>query len=156
MKLFVDKISNGNKQTFEYNNDEQGAKVKYHQLCSALIGSPDVETASVEIQDENLNTWNRYKKVIDKTGEPVTEADGKIYLLNTVNGNFMVDQVAEYDNNTAGQTSAMVAFHDKLASYLNTADVYSAFVRLANETLDVWEGCAEGVSHPEPEPEPTE
>ena len=68
MKLFVDKISNGNKQTFEYNNDEQGAKVKYHQLCSSLWGASDVETGTVEIQDENLDTFKGYKEEIDKTG----------------------------------------------------------------------------------------
>lgn len=156
MKLFVDKISNGNKQTFEFPDNEQGAKVKYHQLCSTLWGSSEVETGTVEIQDENLNTFSGYKEVIDKTGEPVTEADGKIYLLNTVNGSILPKQITEYDNNTTGQISARVAFHNKCANYWNTADVYSAFVRIANETLEPWMGKVEGVSHPMPEPEPEE
>ena len=151
-KLFVDKISNGNKQTFEFPDNEQGAKVKYHQLCSTLWGANDVETGTVEIQDENLETFKGYKEKIDKTGEPV-EADGKIYLINTVNGSILPNQITEYDNDTAGQYSARVAYHNKLSSYWNTADVYSAFVRIANETLDVWNGCAEAVSHPMPEEE---
>ena len=152
-KLFVDKISNGNKQTFEFTDNEQGAKVKYHQLCSLLIGSADVETATVEIQDEKLNTWNGYKKEIDKTGEPIEDADGKLFVIPVINGSIMVDQITEYDNNTAGQRSASVAYHNKCANYWNTADVYSAVIRIADGTLDVWEDNTEAITHPEPEPE---
>lgn len=44
--------------------DVNNAKTAYHGLCQTLWNAPDVETAMVEIVDENLDCVERYKEYI--------------------------------------------------------------------------------------------
>ena len=65
MKYAIVKVSNGN-----YFIEAEGftnldsAKVKFHQVCSALWNAPDVITACVMIADENLDAVKGYKETI--------------------------------------------------------------------------------------------
>ena len=57
MKYAVQQCVNGNYSTVaEYDNNLEGALVKFHQTCANLWNSKDVITAKVKIVDENLNT----------------------------------------------------------------------------------------------------
>lgn len=66
MLYAVIKVINGN-----YFIDSEGftdvskAKIKYHNVCSALWNANDVITAEVKIMDENLDCVEDYKEFID-------------------------------------------------------------------------------------------
>lgn len=57
MKLSIITVINGNyKIEAEYTQEQlQTAIVVFHQKCATLWGSADVEKATVQIVDENLN-----------------------------------------------------------------------------------------------------
>lgn len=73
----------------------------------------------------------------------------KLFIQQCVNGN--ISTVAEFVDNKQG---ALVSFHQVCANLWNTADVYTATVKILNENLDVWEKRSEYIDHTEPEPEP--
>ena len=57
MKYTVIQCVNGNFSIVaEYDNNLEGAIVKFHQVCANLWNSKDVNKAQVKIVDENLNT----------------------------------------------------------------------------------------------------
>lgn len=58
MKISVITVINGNfKVEAEYQQSQlQGAIVFFHQKCATLWNAQDVETATVKIVDESLNT----------------------------------------------------------------------------------------------------
>lgn len=57
MKYTVIQCVNGNFSIVaEYDNNLEGAIVKFHQVCANLWNSKDVIKAQVKIVDENLNT----------------------------------------------------------------------------------------------------
>ena len=57
MKYTVIQCVNGNFSIVaEYDNNIEGAIVKFHQVCANLWNSKDVIKAQVKIVDENLNT----------------------------------------------------------------------------------------------------
>lgn len=56
MKYAVTQCSNGNFKTLaEFDDNIQGALVKFHQTCASLWNAADVKTANVRIIDENQN-----------------------------------------------------------------------------------------------------
>ena len=65
MKYAVVKVTNGNYfiEAERFINLDS-AKVKFHQVCSALWNASDVNTACVMIVDENLDTITGYKETI--------------------------------------------------------------------------------------------
>ena len=67
-KLFVEQVVNGNKTIVsEWNDNEQGAKVAFHNLCVDLLNDANTDKALVQITDETMNKWNGYREDIDKT-----------------------------------------------------------------------------------------
>ena len=65
MKLSIIKNINGNTSIdSEWDNNENGAKVKYHQVCANLLNSQDVTRANVRIADETLDVWSGYSEEI--------------------------------------------------------------------------------------------
>ena len=47
----------------------ESAKTQYHQLCAVLWNTPDVQTASVIIADENLDIENECREFISHESE---------------------------------------------------------------------------------------
>ena len=57
MKYAVQQCVNSNYSIVaEYDNDLQGALVRFHQVCANLWNTAEVVKAHVEIIDENLQT----------------------------------------------------------------------------------------------------
>lgn len=65
MKYAIIKVVNGNFSVdSEWNDDLQGAIVKFHDVCKTLWNSADVEKAKVEIIDINMDVVQEYKETI--------------------------------------------------------------------------------------------
>lgn len=73
----------------------------------------------------------------------------KLFVVQSVNGNAAIK--AQFEDNEQG---AIVNFHQTCATLWNTADVYSAKVKILDEGLNLFQGKEEYISHQEPEPEP--
>lgn len=153
MKLYIEQIADGVKTVVATREDEQSARISFHGTCRNLWNDPDTEQARVRITDEQFNTFGTWEEVIDKTGEDPEEITGKLFVLTVSNDNLQIDQITEWIPNKAGIKGAMVDYHGKCAMYLNAPDVIQANIRIANETLDVYEDKAEEITHSQPEPE---
>ena len=75
MKYAILKIVNG---TFsidsEWNENLQGAIVRFHAVCGTLWNSDDVQTATVEIIDSQGNVAQGYKEFVNHVApEPEQE-----------------------------------------------------------------------------------
>lgn len=154
MKLYIEQIADGTKTVVATKEDEQSARISFHNTCKNLWNDPNTEQAKVRITDEQFSTFGNWEEDIDKTGEDPEEVTGKLFVIAVSNNNLMKDLITEWIPNKAGIKGAMVDYHGKCAMYLNALDVIQANVRIANETLDVFNGKAEEIVHPEPEPEP--
>ena len=68
MKLSVIKVTNGNFNIHAegFEDNPNGAKVSYHDLCKLLWNDPGTQTACVMIVDENLDVLPGYKEYISK------------------------------------------------------------------------------------------
>ena len=68
MKYAIIKVTNGNfnihAEGFEDNLN--GAKVSYHDLCKLLWNDAETQTACIMITDENLDVVQGYKEFISK------------------------------------------------------------------------------------------
>lgn len=64
MKYAIIKVSNGNFSIESETTDINQAKVNFHGTARALWNAPDVQTASVRIVDEDLNTVENYREII--------------------------------------------------------------------------------------------
>jgi len=153
MKLYIEQIADGVKTVVATKEDEQSAKISYHNTCRNLWNDADTQQARVRITDEEFKTYGTWEEIIDKTGEDPEEVTGKLFVMAVSNNNLQLDKITEWIPNKAGVKGAMVDYHGKCAMYLNAPDVEQANVRVANETLDVYNGKAEEIRH-EPEPEP--
>lgn len=153
MKLYIEQIADGVKTVVATKEDKQSARISFHNTCKNLWNDANTEVARVRITDEQFNTYGTWDEVIDKTGEDPEEVTGKLFVMAVSNGNLIKDTITEWIPNKAGIKGAMVDYHGKCAMYLNAPDVEQANVRVANETLDVFNGKAEEIVHPEPEPE---
>lgn len=156
MKLYIEQIADGVKTVVATKEDEQSARISYHNTCRNLWNDADTQQARVRITDEEFKTYGSWDEVIDKTGDDPEEVTGKLFVMAVSNGNLLLDKITEWIPNKAGIKGAMVDYHGKCAMYLNAPDVIQANVRIANETLDVFNGKAEEIVHIQPEPEPTE
>ena len=157
MKLFVEQIANGNKTiASEWNDNEKGAKVAFHNLCRTLWNDAPTEKALVQISDENLNTWGGYREYIDKTGEDPEKVTGKLFVMKVANGNLDIDNITEWIPNRAGIKGAMVDYHGKCASAWNADDVITGDIKILNEALDNWQNKSDYIFHEQPELEPSE
>ena len=155
MKLYIEQIADGVKTVVATREDEQSARISFHNTCKNLWNDADTEVARVRITDEEFKTYGTWEEVIDKTGEDPEEVTGKLFVMAVSNNNLMTNLITEWIPNKAGIKGAMVDYHGKCAMYLNAPDVEQANVRVANETLDVYSGKAEEIVHvQEPEPEP--
>lgn len=68
MKYAVIDVVNGNFSVVaEGFTNVDSAKVNFHGLCQSLWNAQDVQTASVMIVDESLNTIGGYKEEIVKS-----------------------------------------------------------------------------------------
>ena len=67
MKYAVIKVVNGNFSGDSEWADVQGAIVQWHAVCRALWNEATVETAMVEIVDENLDVMPGYRELIKHT-----------------------------------------------------------------------------------------
>ena len=148
MKLYIEQIADGTKTVVATKEDEQSARISFHNTCKNLWNDADTQQARVRITDEEFMTYGTWDEVIDKTGEDPEEVTGKLFVMAVSNGNL----ITEWIPNKAGIKGAMVDYHGKCAMYLNAPDVEQANVRIANETLDVYNGKAEEIRH-EQEPE---
>ena len=75
-KLFVVKVVNGNIAVVsEWNNNEQGALVSFHDTCKTLWNAPDVARANVRILDEQLDCYQGYSETIVHDTDAVTAAE---------------------------------------------------------------------------------
>ena len=73
MKNAIAKCVNGNFSIdSEWNENLNGAKVKFHDVCKTLWNAPDVITAEVMIVNEQLECVEGYKEFIHH--EPVAPA----------------------------------------------------------------------------------
>lgn len=64
-KLFVEKVVNGNAEIVsEWNDNEQGALVSFHNTCMTLWNAPDVITARVKILTETLDCFDDKDEII--------------------------------------------------------------------------------------------
>ena len=71
-KLFVVKVVNGNIAVVsEWNNNEQGAIVSFHDTCKTLWNAADVIKADVRILDAQLDCYQGYSETIT---HPVAES----------------------------------------------------------------------------------
>ena len=84
MKMCVAKCINGNFSIdSEWNDNLNGAKVKFHDLCKTLWNAPDVITAEVAILDEQMDCVEGYKEyihhevVVTPAPEPEPEEPGE-------------------------------------------------------------------------------
>ena len=75
----------------------------------------------------------------------------KLAVIDNVNGSFTIQ--SEWTDNEQG---AKVAFHDRCKVLWNAADVLKATVKIVDDQLDDFEDYKEFITHPAPEPEPTE
>ena len=153
MKLYIEQIADGVKTVVATREDEQSARISYHNTCRNLWNDADTEVARVRITDEEFKTYGIWEEIIDKTGEDPEEVTGKLFVMAVSNNNLMTDLITEWTPNKAGIKGAMVDYHGKCAMYLNAPDVMQANVRVANETLDAYDGKAEEIRH-EQEPAP--
>ena len=64
MKYAIVQVSNGNYSVVSETTNINTAKVNFHSTAAALWNAPDVETASLRIMDENLDTVGDYKEFI--------------------------------------------------------------------------------------------
>lgn len=152
MKLYVEQIADGIKTVVATREDEQSARISFHNTCKNLWNDADTQQARVRITDEQFNTYGTWEEVIDKTGEDPEKVTGKLFVMAVSNNNLITKDITEWIPNKAGIKGAMVDYHRNCAMYLNAPDVIQANVRVANETLDVYDGKAEEIRH-EPEPE---
>jgi len=152
MKLYIEQIADGVKTVVATKEDEQSARISFHNTCKNLWNDQNTEQAKVRITDEEFKTYGPWEEVIDKTGDDPEEVTGKLFVIAVSNNNLMTNLITEWIPNKAGIKGAMVDYHGKCAMYLNAPDVEQANVRVANETLDVYDGKAEEIRH-EPEPE---
>ena len=154
MKLYIEQIADGIKTIVDTKENEQAARLSFHNTCKNLWNDADTQQARVRITDEEFKTYGTWDEVIDKTGED-PENPGKLFVMAVSNGNLMTNLITEWTANKEGIKGAMVDYHGKCAMYLNAPDVEQANVRVANETLDVYDGKSEEIRHEqEPEPEP--
>lgn len=152
MKLYIEQIADGTKTVVATKEDEQSARISFHNTCKNLWNDANTQQARVRITDEEFKTYGPWEEVIDKTGDDPEEVTGKLFVMAVSNGNLLLDKITEWIPNKAGIKGAMVDYHGKCAMYLNAPDVEQANVRVANETLDVYNGKAEEIRH-EQEPE---
>lgn len=152
MKLYIEQIADGVKTIVNTKEDEQSARITFHNTCRGLWNDDNTEQAKVRITDEEFKTFGTWEEVIDKTGEDPETVTGKLFVMAVSNGNLMTNLITEWIPNKAGIKGAMVDYHGKCAMYLNAPDVLQANVRVANETLDVYDGKSEEIRH-EQEPE---
>ena len=153
MKLYIEQIADGTKTVVATKEDEQAARITFHNTCRNLYNDANTQTARVRITDEEFKTYGTYEEVIDKTGDD-PENPGKLFVMAVSNGNLMTNLITEWVANKNGIKGAMVDYHGKCAMYLNAPDVIQANVIIANETLNVYNGKSEEIVHPEEEPEP--
>lgn len=74
MKLFVVKVVNGNINVVsEWTDNEQGAKVSFHDTCKVLWNTPDVYKATVRILTDQMDCYQGYTETIVHP-EPEAEA----------------------------------------------------------------------------------
>lgn len=76
MKLYVVKVVNGAIAVVsEWTDNEQGARVSFHDTCKTLWNAPDVVKATVRILDEQLDCFQSYTETITHalTEEPAAE-----------------------------------------------------------------------------------
>ena len=67
MKYAIIKVINGNYFIHaEGITDLASAKTQFHGLCQTLWNASDVTTATVKIVDEQLDTVDGYKEIINK------------------------------------------------------------------------------------------
>ena len=147
MKLYIEQIADGTKTIVDTKENEQSARITFHNTCRNLYNDENTQTARVRITDEEFKTYGTWEEVIDKTGEDPEEVTGKLFVMAVSNGNLMTNLITEWIPNKAGIKGAMVDYHGKCAMYLNAPDVIQANVRVANETLDVYNGKAEEIRH---------
>jgi len=153
MKLYIEQIADDTKTVVATKEDEQSARISFHNTCKNLWNDADTQQARVRITDEQFNTYGTWDEVIDKTGDDPETVTGKLFVMAVSNNNLMTDLITEWIPNKAGIKGAMVDYHGKCAMYLNAPDVIQANVRIANETLDVYNGKAEEIVYIQPEPE---
>lgn len=153
MKLYIEQIADGIKSIVDTKESEQAARLSFHNTCRNLWNDENTEQARVRITDEQFNTFGTWIEEIDKTGEDPEEVTGKLFVMAVSNNNLMTNLITEWIPNKAGIKGAMVDYHGKCAMYLNAPDVIQANVRVANETLDVFNGKAEEIRHEQPEEE---
>lgn len=147
MKLYIEQIADGVKTVVATKEDEQSARISFHSTCRGLWNDDNTEQARVRITDEEFKTYGEWEEVIDKTGEDPETVTGKLIVLAVSNNNLVVKDITEWIPNKAGIKGAMVDYHGKCAMYLNAPDVIQANVRIANETLDVYDGKSEEIRH---------
>lgn len=77
MKYAVQQCVNGNFSTVaEYDDNLEGAIVKYHQVCANLWNTKDVYTANVRIVDERQNVvMNKSEDIGHDKPEEQTEPE---------------------------------------------------------------------------------
>lgn len=64
-KLYVVKVVNGSIAVVsEWTNNEQGAKVSFHDTCKTLWNAADVVKATVRILDEQLDCFQGFSETI--------------------------------------------------------------------------------------------
>ena len=74
-KLFVVQCVNGNASIqAEFEDNEQGAIVAFHNRCAALWNAPDVKTGMVKIFNENLDVFQNKQEYITHPDEEPEEA----------------------------------------------------------------------------------
>ena len=74
MKLFVVKVVNGNMTIVsEWTDNEQGARVSFHDTCKSLWNAADVIKATVKILDDQMDCYQGISETIVHL-EPEAEA----------------------------------------------------------------------------------
>ena len=72
-KYSIIKCVNGNFSIHSETTDLNSAKVQFHGLCQSLWSALDVETAKVELVDEQLNIIDDYREYIHHESESISE-----------------------------------------------------------------------------------
>lgn len=76
MKYAIVQCVNGNYSIVaEYDNNLEGAIVRFHQVCANLWNAQDVRSANVRIVDENLNTVMNMQESIGHDAESEEEPE---------------------------------------------------------------------------------
>jgi len=76
MKLALIQCVNGNFSIVsEHGDNEQAAKVAFHNRCQILWNASDVITGEVEIVDEQLDVYKDYKEFISHEPAPAVESE---------------------------------------------------------------------------------